>query len=48
MEHIHEECPNEEHCSKNNEKCCYLQTKHENVLLEDVKNGIYIFNKRII
>ena len=27
MEHIHEECPNEEHCSKNNEKCCYLQTK---------------------
>lgn len=38
IEHIHEECPNEEHCSKDDEKCMYL-VKRKCLIREIRKKG---------
>ena len=35
---IHEECPNEEHCEKDNEKCMYL-VKQKCLVKEARKEG---------
>ena len=36
IEKIHEECPNEEHCEKNEEKCMYL-IKNQCILKREVR-----------
>jgi len=34
---IHEECPNETHCTKDETKCCYL-VKNHCILKREVRN----------
>jgi len=39
IEKIHEECPNETHCTHDEEKCCYLNHEQKCIIKQNKIKG---------